>query len=218
MENNTNTNANEKDPISSNVETLELSSRISPFNLSYRISEFETEKEYFKFIKNVERLIRSSMEYKLWKNYIIDILQYSNCVITDESSDELTIEIHHHIPSLYVMVSAVTNKKIEEGKEFCTFDIAEEVMQLHFKNYVGYVPLIKSMHEKFHNGFLVIPISKVYGNYKKFLEEYLRYVDNEDVAVIEQRLSCNNVPEYFWKSGEYPGAETQTKDSDSATG
>ena len=45
------------------------------------------------------------------------------------------------------------------------------------------------MHEKFHNGFLSIPLQLVRGNYKTFLEEYSKYMDDDDLETIESRLS-----------------------------
>ena len=114
------------------------------------------------------------MEYKLWVSYIKDVLQVNCCVITQERMDEVTIEIHHHIPSLFVLVKALTNKRIEREEEFSTFDIAMEAIEMHFANRVGYVALLKSMHEKFHNGFLHIPTEMIRGDYRHFIDYYTR--------------------------------------------
>jgi len=177
--------------IKSNVKSLELYSESHPFSLSLRIKTFENESEYKRFIKNVEMSIRKSIEYKLWRNYIIDVLQVNECMITHESVNEVTIDIHHHIPSLYVLVSALVNEKLEKEEEFCTFDIATKAIELHYQNRLGYVTLLKSMHEKFHNGFLKIPINLVRGNYRYFLDHYSKYLDEADLDVIGERLSIN---------------------------
>jgi len=177
--------------IKSNVKSLELYSESHPFSLSLRIKTFENESEYKRFIKNVEMSVRKSIEYKLWRNYIIDVLQVNECMITHESVNEVTIDIHHHIPSLYVLVSALVNEKLEKEEEFCTFDIATKAIELHYQNRLGYVTLLKSMHEKFHNGFLKIPINLVRGNYQYFLDHYSKYLDEADLDVISERLSIN---------------------------
>jgi hypothetical protein len=189
--------------IKSNVENLQLYSDTIPHTLSLRIRTFESESDYKKFVKNVELLVRRSNEYKLWRNYVIEVLGMQNCVITNEGGGEVTVDLHHHIPSLFVVVKALVNKKIENAEEFCSFDIAKETIELHFKNKIGYVALIKSMHEKFHNGFLDIPINSVKGDYKHFIEKYAGFLDEQDVDTINLRLSKNN-SNCNWSKDNYP--------------
>ena len=190
--------------IQSNVKNLELYSDNYPFRLSLRIRNFESESEYKKFIKNTEMTIRKSMEYKLWRNYIVDVLQIQTCMITNEKMDETSIDVHHHLPNLYVLISAIVNKKIELEEDFCTFDIAREGIELHFANKIGYLTLLRSIHEKFHNGYLSIPINLVKGNYNSFIQEYSRYIDEEDLDIINQRLSINE-SNCSWSRNNYLG-------------
>ncbi|MFW9871762.1 MAG: hypothetical protein ACFFG0_01585 [Candidatus Thorarchaeota archaeon] len=192
--------------IKSNVSGLELYSDIHPFRLSLRITNFENEATYKKFIKNCELLVRRCNEYNLWRNYIIDILQINECMITHESIDQVTIDVHHHIPSLYTLVASLINKKLDEEQSFCSFDIAQEAIELHFKNRIGYVTLLKSMHEKFHNGHLTIPISFVKGNYKHYLENFSRYLDEPDLDKIQSRLAINE-SNVSWSRDDYPASE-----------
>jgi len=189
----------------SNVENLELYSDVHPFRLSLRINNFDSETEYKKFVRNCESLIRKCCEYKLWKEYIIDILQVNSCMITHEDISQVTIEVHHHVPSLYTLVSALVNQKIEESQDFCTFDIAREAIELHFKNKIGYVTLIKTMHEKFHNGHLDIPISLVKGDYRWFVREYAKYLEDEELNTINTRLAANET-NVSWSRDNYPAA------------
>lgn len=191
--------------VKSNVESLELYSDNYPFSLSLRISNFESESDYKKFIKGCERLIRSCLEYKLWKNYIIDVLQLNECMITHEKIDDVTIEVHHHVPSLYILVSALVNKHIENNEKFCSFDIAQEAIELHFKNKIGYVTLLRSMHEKFHNGKLGIPISLIKGDYRYFLNNFSKFIDEADLEKIDERLATNE-SNCTWSKDNYPVA------------
>ena len=190
------------DEIKSNVEDLTLYSPNHPFNLSLRIRNFENEKEFIKFVKNCELLIRKCAEYRLWKNYITDILQQTSCVITDESMDELTVEIHHHIPSLFVLVKSIVSKYLAKNEEFSSFEIALEGIKLHFQNKIGYIPIISSLHEKFHNGFLDIPVSLVKGNYMQYLTEYSEYIDQDDMDTIDKRMATNE-NNCIWTSNNY---------------
>jgi len=191
------------DEIKSNVSGLELYSDIHPFRLSLRIRNFENEASYKKFVKNCEHLVRKCNEYKLWTDYIKDVLQYNACMITNEVNSEVTVDVHHHIPSLYVLTSALINKKIEDHVDFCSFDIASEAIKLHFENRIGYVCLIKSIHEKFHNGYLTIPCEYVKGNYQYFIDHYSRYIDEADLDDIQHRMAINE-NNCTWSRDEYP--------------
>lgn len=188
--------------VKSNIENLEMYSEAYPFRLALRIRNFENEAEYKKFVRNCEMLIRRCNEYKLWRNYIIDVLQVNECMITHESIDQVTIEVHHHIPSMFTLVCGLVNKKIENQHDFCTFDIAQEAIELHFKNKVGYVTLLKSMHEKFHNGYLTIPVRLVKGDYNTFVSEYSRYLDEGDIDTIQSRLAVNE-SNCTWSRDDY---------------
>lgn len=193
----------EKVEVKSNIEDLQLYSDNYPFRLSLRISNFENETEYKKFIRNCESLVRKSVEYKLWRNYIIDVLQIDECMITHEKNSEVSIDVHHHIPSMYTLVASLVNRNIENGDDFCTFDLCKEIIELHFQNKVGYVTLLKSMHEKFHNGRLDIPISLVKGDYQYYVKNFTRYLDDKDLETVEYRMSVkeHNVS---WMRNDYP--------------
>jgi hypothetical protein len=183
--------AEEPEIIKSNVEALEIYSDRHPFSLPLRRRNFENEAEYKKFVKNCEMMIRRSVEYKEWRNYIVDVLQYNECTITHERMDEVTVEVHHHIPSLFTLVSALVNKCLEENTDFCSYDICIKAIEIHFQNRIGFVTLLKSLHEKFHNGYLGIPIECVKGDYSKFLRDYTKYLDETENDKIQARLAVN---------------------------
>ncbi len=191
--------------VKSNVESLELYSDNYPFSLSMRINNFESESDYKKFVKGCERLVRSCTEYRHWKRYIIDVLQINKCMITQEKIDDVTIEVHHHLPSMYVLVCGLVNKCIEKNDDFCSFDIAQQAIDLHFQNKIGYVTLLRSMHEKFHNGKLGIPIGFVKGDYKFFINNFSKYLDEGDLEKIEER-QCITESECNWSANNYPAA------------
>ncbi len=192
------------DEIKCDDELLKLYSLSYPYSLTLRITNFETPADLLKFVRNCEKLIRLSYEYKLWREYIVDILKENYCPITLETNEEVSIEIHHHVPSLFIIVKSVVNKFIYENKEFCTFDICLEVISIHFQNKIGYIPLIKSIHEKVTNGHLKIPIKLIKGNYKEFINEYSKYFDDDDLNTINERLICNDELNN-WTKDNYPG-------------
>ncbi len=186
----------------SNIKDLELYSDTVPFRLSLKIENFEDEKAYVQFIRSCEKLVRISLEYKQWKNYIIDVIGMNHCFITNELIDEVSIEVHHHVPSLYILIKTLINKKIEEKEKFSSFDISDEAIRLHFMNKIGYICLVKTLHEKFHNGFLTIPQSLIKGDYKYFIEKYSKYIEDSDLQLIQQRLSINE-SNCTWSKDDY---------------
>lgn len=200
--------ATNENVIKSNIENLELFADNHPFRLSLRIKTFESESEFNKFIKNVETMVRRCIEYKQWKNYIIEVLGIKTCMITNERIDECSIEVHHHVPNLYTLVKALINKKMESNEEFSTFDIALEAIKLHFLNKIGYVTLVKTMHEKFHNGFLQIPREYIKGDYMTFVNEYSRYLDDADLELMNIRLAVRE-SDCSWTRDNYPGEEAR---------
>lgn len=192
--------------IDSDIKSLELYSDKYPFRLAMRISNFENEASFNKFIKNCEKIVRGSLEYREWKNYIIDVLGVNECMITHENIAELTLEVHHHVPSLFAVVKAIVSKHIEQGNKFSTFDIALETMEMHFQNKIGYAILIKSMHEKFHNGYLNLPISKIRGDYVGFIKEYGKYMDEDDHNTINERMTIDEA-NCGWSKDNYDNTE-----------
>ncbi|OQB41147.1 MAG: hypothetical protein BWY04_01033 [candidate division CPR1 bacterium ADurb.Bin160] len=209
--NSSNAQTEDRIEIKSNVEKLEMFSDQYPFSLSLRIKNFEDEKQFIKYIRHCEKMVRGSIEYKLWRNYITDILGVTECVLTHEKLDETSIEIHHHIPSLFILIKSIILKNIDEDKEFSTFEISTECIEIHYKNQIGYVSIISSLHEKFHNGFLEIPIEMIRGNYNFFIQNYFKYLDDTDLETINQRIKINkkNIQDkMIWSKDNYPGILT----------
>ena len=186
--------------ITANPETKELYSDILP-PLSLRVTTLQDQKEYQSFIKNVVRLVRASYEYRLWTGYVKDTLGHNFCALTGEVADEVTVEIHHHPFTLYDICETILNHYITNGLEFCSMDIAIRVLELHYENRVGYIPLCKTLHEKYHNGALTIPINLVHGDWKYLLEHYSPpqhiYVK---VMALSQITTSNH---RGWKKDEY---------------
>ncbi len=192
--------------IKSDDELLKLYSLSFPYSLTLRMTNFETPSDMLKFVRNCEKLIRQSYEYKLWREYIIDVLKENFCPITLETNEEVSIEIHHHVPSLFSLVKSVVNKYIYENKEFCSFDICLDVISLHYQNKIGYIPLATTIHQKVSNNCLQIPIKLIKGNYKQFIDEYSKYFDDDDNNIINERLKYN-VDIKSWTKDNYPGLQ-----------
>ena len=174
--------------------------------LPFQRDTFYTDKEEKRFVKSVKALIRHSTEYKEWKRFLIEDRGLVECLFTKEIMDECTIEFHHHPISMENIVNAVIDQYIYKEKPFSSFDIATEIMILHFGMKIGIVPMVKTLHEKFHNGFLKIPINYVIGEYKWFMEKYpLR---EEALDVVNKYMIVNETNHIDWDyTGDKDAAE-----------
>lgn len=183
------TNFDEKTELK--TENQEVSCSSFPYTLKLRRSDFDCEKEFGKFIKSCERLIRYSPEYKIWTEFIRESLGYTACQITGEMHSQTGVDIHHHPFTLWSIVKSVINKKIEQNQEFCSYDISAEVIQLHYDLKASFCLLVSSLHQKYHNGYLQLPMSLVRGDYRYLIDNYLKYLDDDDIEGIMSKLSIN---------------------------
>ena len=102
--------------------------------------------------------------------------------------NRIRIEMHHEPLTLYDIVETVVNKYEEEGLPLNDLLIADEVMEKHFSNEVGLVPLSVTAHELVHNSTkLFLPLTVVYGNYSTFLDEYGPYIPDSVYEKIEKK-------------------------------
>ena len=150
------------------------------------------EKDKIKLIKTVERIVRSSIEYKQYIAFLkaeIDMTQCSFFTnVTNKNGARVSIEIHHEPFTLFDITQMVTDKFIDEDRELNPLLIAEEVMLLHYKNMVGLIPLSSTVHGLVHDGDLFIPLQFVYGEYASFIKEYDKYLSSDNQSILQAKL------------------------------
>lgn len=198
----------DKSKITSNVDNLELlcGENGEGFSLPLRRKGFDQDKDFIRCIKNVERAVRNSCEYRDWTSYLKDVLCYNTCVLSEEKNSEVTIEVHHHPVSLYLLTKCIIIKAINFEREFSSFDIAQEVLDLHFQNRVGYTLLASTYHEKYHNGFLELPIELCHGDFHYILNEYP--MDDVDRELVQELIGkkMEDIKLKWVTRNNYPGA------------
>jgi hypothetical protein len=152
-------------------------------------------KELKRFITAVERFIRSSMDYKKYLGFLKCEVGMNRCsVMGNIDGSTATIEMHHYPFTLFQICEYVIDKMVAENKNVNTFSVAKEVMRLHFENYVGLVPLSKSVHQMVHSGSIFIDLRQVFGNVKQFVDVFKEYIPTSEIEKLEQivNLSKNN--------------------------
>jgi len=164
-----------------------------PIDMEYEI-RLDSDRDKEKFIKRVEQMIRSSLEYRDYIAYLKENVDMTKCAffnsVENRSDAKVRIEIHHEPLTLFDIVSVVLTKHMEEGIPINDLYIADEVMNLHYQNMVGLVPLSKSLHQIIHNSDeIIIPLNLVFGDYTGFLREYSDYLDEHILDKIERKIN-----------------------------
>lgn len=158
---------------------IEINDITNPF----RKIDISDDKLKIKWIKTVEKAVRSSIEYKNYLKYLKETIDISHCTFfTKLDINDIKgvgLEFHHYPFTLFDIVSIVLEEKINMNEDIDFFEIANEVMELHFTNKVGLVPLSLTLHEMAHTGYLFIPLKAVYGNYQKFINDYRESISSD---------------------------------------
>lgn len=175
-----------------------IQSEDNPFPESFYFDKLYEEQEYKKFIKNTERLIRPSKEYRTYIEQLrgtVSALNVDN-ILSYITSNDAELEFHHYPFSLYDIVDIVILQKFFDMEDFTSFDICKEVMELHYQNLIGLVPLTKTSHELAHAGELFLGYNQVFGDYKTFMTMYKEGISKELKEKIEEmeRLTDANNP------------------------
>ena len=145
------------------------------------------EKELDKFIKKIEKIVRSSYEYREYIQFLKDELDMNQCAFFPKiSRDDISIEIHHSPFTLYDITAIMVNEARINSVNPNAFQIAENVMKLHFEGLVGLIPLAKTVHDLVHTGDVFIPLDHVHGNIKGFYDKYYGYMTSEQLELLER--------------------------------
>ena len=161
------------------------------------IIELSSDKDREKFISRIEKIVRDSDEYKDYIKYLKTNIGLDSCIFFSKVSSSkekgnrghISVEIHHDPLTLFDIVSIILSKFEDEGKPYDDLLIADEVLDLHYENEVGLVPVSKTAHEVLHNSEkLFVPLNMIYGEYSRFLTEYDKYIDERIYDKIEKKM------------------------------
>ena len=182
-----------------NIDTnnLSIQSNKNIFCESFYFIDIYNENAYKKFIKQTERLVRKSKEYNKYIEVLrtnIPALNYDS-IMSNISNADASLEIHHYPLTLYNIVEIVLNHKLINKEKVTSFSIAKEVMECHFKNMIGIVSLSTTNHELAHTQSIFLNKKQIFGEYKRFLEEYADGVNTDIREKIERlnQMSDNNI-------------------------
>lgn len=177
---------------------ISLEGKIPPFINNTVIRDANDVKR----IKKVVALIRKSLEYKTLMKYIKEKLTYSQGLWMSGLTKDMKgikFEVHHSPFTLFDICTAVAERQIRKSSDNYTteFDIGTEVMQLHYKGWVGLVTLTATEHEATHADIAPIHGDNPIGQWSNFVVHYEKYF-NADILDKHKRLldSYSNLNKY----------------------
>lgn len=151
--------------------------------------DLSSPKEFSKYLKDIESSVRTSFEYreftKFLRNYYGMYVSGSFANITGLDSS-VKIEIHHTPFSLFDIVVTVQEKRKFFHQDLSVEMVAKEVMELHYKQLIGLYPLTQTEHELVHNGYLFIPVDRIFGRYDLFRNLYMQFIPPELLETLDR--------------------------------
>lgn len=163
------------------VDIIRIPDNIPPFQVEDY--DFFDEKDLNKYIADLERFVRSSYEYRAMVQYLRNYMNMNYCAfmpaVTNEFTTKIRIEIHHSPFTLRDICVTIYNKRSKNRECLNIESVAYEVLYIHYCLMVGLIPLSETVHELVHSQYIFIPVDKVYGYYKQFVNTYYEYIDPE---------------------------------------
>lgn len=182
------------------IEHYENSNKIETININPNRIDMEyiimTDKDKLKLITDIERYVRRSLEYKQYIRFLRDEIDMTECAFFENVNNKnrnskISIEIHHEPIDLFTITQIVVDKWIDLGIPINPILISKEVMELHYKNHIGLIPLSVTVHQLYHDGKIFIPLQYVYGKYISFIEEYWDYISEETRSILQTKMDIS---------------------------
>ena len=180
------------------VDVVKIPQDLQPFE--FEDYDLMDDKDRDKYINDLERMVRSSFEYRQMVQYLRDYMNMNNCAfmpnICNETGKKVRIELHHSPFTLRDICCIIVNKRMKKCEMLTLESVAYEVMFTHYSLMIGLIPLSETVHELVHSQYLFIPTNKVYGYYKAFVDIYRDYIDEELLEKLAQLEKLTEVGTY----------------------
>ena len=133
---------------------------------------------YKRFINNAVNRFRSSVTYKHYKNYLIE-LGLDRCQLLSNIDMSLFekhkngIEMHHNFLTIFDIALMICEHVLNTQGYISTFDLVQLLKEAHKDNEVPIVMLCKTAHQIFHaNQEMIIPAQACFGYWMDLLKKY----------------------------------------------
>jgi hypothetical protein len=160
------------------------------FDMTYTKASLE-------LIKYFTAVARKTPEYKAFIQFLKNYLDISKCSFFENYSmkNGFIIELHHHPFSLFDICEAVSQKQLSEKNYIETFSVIEEVLLLHYKFWVGLIPLNPTAHDLVHMNELKLYPQMLVGEWKNLYKEYFPYLSQTAIKKYDELIEAENKKE-----------------------
>ena len=147
-------------------------------------------KDFKKYIGDIEKEVRGSFEYQRAIQYIKNYMGANKSPfmegVNNKDYEKVKIELHHSPFTLFDISLIVFYKRRYFGESIEIEPVAKEVAKLHYYLVVGLISLTKTEHQLVHNNYLFVPSTKVLGDYGKFISYYDQFIPPEYKEIIDR--------------------------------
>ncbi|AMS01345.1 hypothetical protein AR9_g261 [Bacillus phage AR9] len=150
-----------------------------------------------KLVGSIKSQIRSSDEYSHYIGFLKNELGLSHCaVLGNVSAEDASLEFHHYPFTIHDIINLSISRNILLGKKFNSFTIIKEVLDDHYNNIIGLVPLSLTVHELVHAGEIFVNLNQVYGDINEFNKKYSFAMTDDMIEKFNKliELSESNAP------------------------
>jgi hypothetical protein len=170
-------------------------------SITFDFRGFYDDKIFSRFVKSVEKLVRTDKSYLNYVGKIKDTETNlaKDVILNNLRSLDVTIEMHHHPFTLYDIVSIVALHNFNNDIPFTSFSLAKEVIGLHYANMVGLAPMSITTHQLAHisvehkskRKYVSLTKKQIFGKYEDFVKMYKdgmtletrqKYADFEEIS------------------------------------
>jgi hypothetical protein len=143
---------------------------------------FQNPNDIIRFIKDVERLIRTRKEYSCYIRYLKEKIGLRTCALYSEITDEqAAIEMHHGpIFTLFDLIEIQITYLSQNNMPINSCILSHNVLKDHYDNIIQVVMLCKAAHVAVHNDSDItrnkrrffIPLDRTWGDINEFIRKY----------------------------------------------
>lgn len=158
------------------------------------VDYFSNLDNFVEFAKSVENLVRTSKYYSRYISYIKNDIGLNFCQVLsnikeDDENSKVKIEMHHGpILTLFDYVSIIIDWYLYHNKKITTYDIANKVIEEHYKNRIQIVMLSKTVHEEVHDDNIFLNIKQAFGDLNSFIKVYHEGLNSDQIEKINKYL------------------------------
>lgn len=159
------------------------------------------------YIKDIEKIWRTSPQYKRYIASIYDKKPFLNTIGLEDTNlkpeRKVRIELHHCITlyGLIVLAASYLSDNTPNDKYFDIWDILKEIEYLHFQDLIPTCLLTKTEHDLYHSGLWKYDKDNPglnLGNTEELVKRYRKYLTAD---IIEEllRLGANKRIVSIWE-------------------